>query len=83
MKTQKQIGRGTTGSVQGIHPRLDDVSLKCLMSAQAVHREHGGNFSQNVIVRRALRFYSSYLEAELTDYWREELETFRAAKGSP
>lgn len=62
------------------HHSLDAYSVECLMEAQQVHRERGGNFSQGVIVRRALRLYNLYLK-RLTDYEREQVETMRAAKG--
>lgn len=54
-----------------ITPNVDDESLKALQEAQAEHRKNGQNFSQSVLVRRAIRHYLQHLKIDCPDYDEE------------
>ncbi|QWV96099.1 hypothetical protein KP005_11980 [Geomonas nitrogeniifigens] len=76
--TQKQVKKDTG---VGYKFNLDSISLACLNACQQHHKNHGNEFSNSVIVRRAVRRYLKHLEATRHDYRSEEVETKRALKG--
>lgn len=79
MEKQKQVDR-CSGYI--IHPNLDDGTRRCLIASQDEHKKRGGNFSQSVVVRRAIRFYCErLLKMGDAEYWGEQTEVLRAAKG--
>lgn len=76
-QTQKKSG-------QHFNVNLDSITYAALSSCLQVHRINGNNFSNSVIVRRAIRSYLVSLEAMAVtgDTMRQEvIETQRAAKG--
>ena len=74
---QEQIEKG---SGVGYKFSLDGISLACLASCNEIHRNHGNDFSNAVLVRRAIRQYMGHLEST-NDYQTEAVETKRARKG--
>lgn len=75
---QQQIEKG---SGTGYKFSLDGITLACLAACQKVHRSHGNDFSNSVLVRRAIRKLMEHLETTLCDYQNEAMETKRAKKG--
>jgi hypothetical protein len=77
------------------HINLDSETSAVLSHCRQLHRDHGNNFSNSVIVRRALRAYLGTLVLAVGDTGRspegeaisgpgmrqEIIETQRAAKG--
>lgn len=64
------------------HLNLDTLTYSALCACQQVYRSHGENFSNSVIVRRALRAFLEKLEATPTRNMEQEIiQTMRAAKG--
>jgi hypothetical protein len=64
------------------HLNLDSITYAALCSCLQVHRNHGNDFSNSVIARRAIRAYLEKLEnlaGNRLDF--EIVETKRAAKG--
>lgn len=61
---------------------LDRITYAALGGCLHVHRTHGNDFSNSVIVRRAVRVYLEKLQAlDATGMDLEVIETKRAAKG--
>lgn len=76
---QQQIQK-TSGQHYDVN--LDPVSFAALSSCQQIHRDHGNNFSNSVIIRRALRHYHGSLEGMPGGRVSQEVvEARRAAKG--
>lgn len=76
---QQQI-RKHTGSQY--HLNLDLLTYAALSACQQTYRSHGQNFSNSVIVRRALRTHLEKLEQLPCRAVEQELDqTMRAAKG--
>ncbi|ACH38760.1 hypothetical protein Gbem_1744 [Citrifermentans bemidjiense Bem] len=76
-QTQKNSG-------QHYHLNLDRITYAALGGCLRVHRNHGNDFSNSVIVRRAVRAYLEKLEAleaSSVGMDQEVIETKRAAKG--
>lgn len=66
------------------HLNLDSITYAALCGCLSVHRLHGNDFSNSVIVRRAIRAYLEKLEAlEVSGVGMEfeAIEAKRAAKG--
>lgn len=66
------------------HLNLDRITYAALSGCLRVHRNHGNDFSNSVIVRRAVRAYLEKLEAiEASGVGidQEVIEAKRAAKG--
>lgn len=64
------------------HLNLDSTSVASLRAAFWIHEQHGSNFSNSVIVRRALRHYEKSLEGMTGAVMNQEVvEIKRAAKG--
>lgn len=79
--TQQQT-RQHSGSQYRIN--LDRITYAALGGCLRVHRNHGNDFSNSVIVRRAVRAYLEKLEAlEASGVGmnQEAIETKKAAKG--
>lgn len=77
--SQQQI-RKRTGSQY--HLNLDSISFAALCACQQTFRNHSQNFSNSVIVRRAVRAYLERLEIMSSQIIEQEIvQTNRAAKG--
>jgi hypothetical protein len=64
------------------HLNLDILTYAALCACQQTYRSHGQNFSNSVIVRRALRSYLEKLEIMPSRVVEQEIvQTKRAAKG--
>ena len=64
------------------HLNLDSITYAALRGCLHVHRTHGNDFSNSVIVRRAVRVYLENLQAlDASRMDLEVIETKRAAKG--
>jgi len=64
------------------HVNLDSLTCSALFACQQIYRSHGENFSNSVIVRRALRAFLEKLEATPSRNMEQEIvQTMRAAKG--
>ena len=64
------------------HLNLDIITYAALSACRQAYRKHGQNFSNSVIVRRALRTHLEKLEAMPSRTVEQEMEqTQRAAKG--
>lgn len=78
-KKQQQVSK-KSGS--NFHVNIDSISFACLSASQGILNNHGNNYSNNVIIRRALRSYLDKLERLSPQSLRNELvELQRAAKG--
>lgn len=76
---QQQI-RKQSGSQY--HLNLDLLTYAALSACQQKYRSHGQNFSNSVIVRRALRTHLEKLEQLPSREVEQEIgQTIRAAKG--
>jgi len=76
---QQQIQK-TSG--QHFDINLDSISSAALCACQQLHRNHHNNFSNSVVVRRALRHYLGSLGVMPDTVMSQELvEIKRAAKG--
>ena len=74
-QTQKQSG-------SQYHLNLDLITYAALSACQQTYRSHGQNFSNSVIVRRALRVLVETLEVMPSRTMEQEIvQTKRAAKG--
>lgn len=74
-QTKKQSG-------SQYHLNLDIITYAALCSCQQTYRSHGQNFSNSVIVRRALRAFQEKLEVMPSRTMEMEIvQTKRAAKG--
>jgi len=74
-QTRKQSG-------SQYHLNLDIITYAALSACQQTYRSHGQNFSNSVIVRRALRTHLEKLEQLLSRAVDQEIvQTKRAAKG--
>jgi hypothetical protein len=64
------------------HINLDRITYAALGGCLRVHRTHGNDLSNSVIVRRAVRVYLEKLQAlDASGMDLEVIETKRAAKG--
>lgn len=64
------------------HLSLDPITYAALSGCQQTYKSHGQNFSNSVIVRRALRALLEKLEVMPSRAVAQEIvETKRAAKG--
>lgn len=64
------------------HLNLDLLTYAALSACQQTYRKHGQNFSNSVIVRRALRTHLEKLEQMPSRTVEQEIvQTQRAAKG--
>lgn len=64
------------------HLNLDMLTYAALLACRQAYRNHGENFSNSVIVRRALRAYLEKLEVMPERAIPQEImQTKRAAKG--
>ena len=64
------------------HLNLDPITYSALCACQQTYRSHGQNFSNSVIVRRALRALLEKLEVMPDRTMDQEIvQTLRAAKG--
>lgn len=64
------------------HLNLDTITFAALAACQQVYRSHGQNFSNSVVVRRALRSHMEKLEVMPSRIMEQEIvQTKRAAKG--
>jgi len=74
-QTRKQSG-------SQYHLNLDIITYAALSACQQTYRSHGQNFSNSVIVRRALRTHLEKLEQLPSRALEQEIgQTMRAAKG--
>ncbi len=74
-QTRKQSG-------SQYHLNLDIITYAALSACQQTYKSHGQNFSNSVIVRRALRTHLEKLEQMPSREVEQELvQTQRAAKG--
>lgn len=79
MNQQKQIKK-YSGSQY--HLNLDIITYAALSACQQAYRSHGQNYSNSVIVRRALRTHLEKLELLPSRAVEQEIaHTNRAAKG--
>jgi len=63
------------------HLKLDSISFAALCACQQVFRSHSQNFSNSVIVRRAVRAYLERLEVMPDQLIKQEIvQTNRTAK---
>lgn len=78
-KKQQQVSK-KSGS--NFHVNIDSISFACLSACQGILHNHGNDYSNNVIIRRALRCYLDKLQRLSPLSQRTELvELQRAAKG--
>lgn len=81
MEAPTRYVRHRSGS--NFHVNLDSVSLGGLNACQTIYRSRGCSYSNNIIMRRALRAYVKHLQAVRTEsaFTQELVEIERAAKG--
>lgn len=81
MEASPRYVRHRSGS--NFHVNLDSVSIGGLNACQTIHHSRGCSYSNNVIMRRALRVYHKHLQAIRTEsaFTQELVEIERAAKG--
>jgi hypothetical protein len=78
--TKQQQTKKQSGSQY--HLNLDLLTYAALSACRLAYRTHGENFSNSVIVRRALRAYLEKLEVMPERSMSQEIvQTKRAAKG--
>lgn len=77
---QQQVRKA---SGQHYDVNIDSISFAALSACQGIHRNHENNFSNSVIVRRALRHYLESLNTMVTEdrMIQEVVEIRRAATG--
>jgi hypothetical protein len=77
---QQQQAKKYSGS--HCHFNLDSISFAALVACQQTYSNYGQNFSNSVLVRRALRSHLEKLEVMPSQSMEQEiLQTKRAAKG--
>lgn len=73
-----------TRKKSGVHFRFnfDSINFAFLAACHQVYRNHNNDFSNSVIVRRAIRHFYEHLEKlDRSRMENEVIETKRAAKG--